>query len=162
MKRMREYVMCICAVTLAGCALVGCGGEEAKTDAQPRNVRRVTAYIDPKSDTDTLGTAIFINEGESIALQVNLETSPAGTHRVQIHEVGDCSADDASSAGGPWGAPQLHEIGEIEIGKDGKGELTFASNRWSMGSGESSDILGKAVVIVSNGRRIGCGVIPES
>jgi len=157
---MRNGSVGVCALAIAGLALSGCGGGETETGVQPRNVRRVTAYIDPKSETDTYGKAIFINEGDSVALQVNLETSPTGTHEVRIHEIGDCSAEDAASAGQPWGAEDLHRVGTIEIGNDGKGALSFTSNRWSMGSAKANDVLGKAVVIVSEGRRIGCGVIP--
>ena len=166
-------------------AAVGCGAKEesAETEVQTAPVRRATAYINPRSGSDLGGSAIFINDGSRIELQVTLEQAPPGEHAVHIHETGDCSAEDASSAGGHWNpssedhgqwdTPPFHlgDIGNIVVDEEGKGSLSLITDRWSMGGGGVNDILGHAVVVHADpddfssqpsgaaGARIGCGVI---
>jgi len=144
----------------------------------------LVAWILPRGDNKEMGgSAIFIKAGSQIDLQVTVQQAPAGTHAVHIHENGDCSAPDASSAGGHWNptgedhgewdvAPHhLGDIGNLEVGEDGEGSLSLSTDKWSMGTGADNDILGKAVIVHAAaddftsqptgaaGGRIGCGVI---
>jgi len=164
----------------------GCGGHadgHGASAAAASDVKRATAYINPKSGSETFGSAIFINEGESITLQVSIESAPPGVHACHIHQVGDCSAEDGSSAGGhwnpgghehgKWGTEPYHlgDIGNIVVGEDGKGSISLTTDRWSMGGGAENDVMGKAIVVHADpddftsqptgnaGGRIGCGVI---
>lgn len=171
-------------------ALAGCGGSgehaEAEADAAaPREkVRKAIAWINPRSGSELGGSAIFINEADGIALQIQVtDADPNGKHAVHIHEVGDCSADDASSAGGHWnpsghahgkweeGEFHLGDIGNLTADAEGKATLTLKTDRWSLGTGEENDILGLAVIVHEKaddftsqptgaaGGRVGCGVI---
>jgi Cu-Zn family superoxide dismutase len=141
------------------------------------------AYVNPRSESECFGSAIFINEGGKITVQVSIEGAPPGEHACHIHEVGDCSAQDASSAGahwnptgedhGRWGHAPFHlgDIGNILVGPDGKGALLLTTDKWSMGTGEANDLVGKSVIVHASpddfqtqptgaaGGRIGCGVI---
>jgi len=168
--------LCVLAV-----AASGCGSGEAPVVKQ--DIKKAIAFIVPKSGSDVGGSAIFIREADGIVLQVSVESAPPGDHAVHIHEVGDCSADDATSAGGHWNptvedhgqwgeAPHhLGDIGNITVGEDGTGSLSLKTDRWAMGSGESNDIMGKSVIVHADvddfetqptgaaGGRIGCGVI---
>ncbi len=169
------------AVMLMGVACSG--GGDAEPGPEPTNVKRATAYINPTSGNEVFGSAIFINEGDKITVQVHLENAPVGEHAVHIHEIGDCSAEDGSSAGGhwnptgmdhgKWGAEPHHlgDIGNVVVGEDGKGDLTLTSDLWAMGSTEANDFMGKSVIVHADvddfttqptgaaGGRIGCGVI---
>ena len=179
----RQIVVGACVCILV--ATVSCGAKEegGETAVQTEPVRRATAYINPRSGSDLGGSAIFINDGSQVELQVSLEQAPPGEHAVHIHETGDCSAEDASSAGGHWNptaedhgqwdtAPfHLGDIGNIVVDEEGKGSLSLITDRWSMGGGAANDILGHAVVGHADpddfssqpsgaaGARIGCGVI---
>lgn len=112
---------------------------------------------------------------------VDLRGLEPGLHGFHIHETGDCSADDASSAGGhfnPQDAPhgsrdgaERHagDMGNIEADNDGRvdTELTLPGITFA---GPTS-ILQRAVVIHGqeddlesqpagdSGDRVGCGVI---
>jgi Cu-Zn family superoxide dismutase len=114
---------------------------------------------------------------------VTLEQAPPGEHAVHIHETGDCSADDGSSAGGHWNptsqdhgrwdaAPfHLGDIGNVVVNEEGDGSLSLITDRWTMGGGGPNDIMGLAVIVHADpddftsqpsgaaGVRIGCGVI---
>ena len=167
------------AVLTAAC---GTGGGDAEQPA-PRDVKRATAYLNPRSGSEAFGSAIFIREGDQITLQVSVEGAPPGELACHIHETGDCSAEDASSAGahwnptdaphGRWGedAHHLGDIGNITVGDDGKGAIMLTTDKWSMGSTEANDVLGRSVILHAQaddfetqptgaaGGRIACGVI---
>ena len=108
-----------------------------------------------------------------------------GSHAVHIHEHGDCSAPDAMSAGGHWnptskahgkwgqadGEFHLGDIGNIEVGADGKGIIEFVTDLWTIGGGGPNDVVGKSIIVHAMpddytsqptgaaGERIGCGEI---
>jgi Cu-Zn family superoxide dismutase len=112
-----------------------------------------------------------------------LENLTAGEHAVHLHENGDCSADDATSAGGHWnpagndhgkrGEDEYHagDIDNLTVGEDGIGNLEIVVEGWSIGDGQDSDILNKAIIIHADaddftsqpsgaaGSRVACGVI---
>jgi Cu-Zn family superoxide dismutase len=171
---------------LAGCAGGGedaaGGADAAKASADP--VKKAIAWLNPRSGSDMGGSAIFIRDPDGrISLQISLEQAPPGIHAVHIHEFGDCTADDGSSAGGHWNpsgedhgqwgtAPHhLGDLGNVEVGEDGTGSLEIVTDHWAMGGGSDNDILGKGMIVHAvqddfttqptgaAGGRIGCGVI---
>jgi Cu-Zn family superoxide dismutase len=174
-------------------SLVGCGGGSgggaeqdlaAAADESAPQVKKAIAWINPRSGSEMAGSAIFILEADGrVALQVTLQQTPPGSHALHIHEIGDCSADDGSAAGGPWnpsgeshgkwGAAPHHlgDIGNVEVDEKGGGALSLVTDLWTMGGGAENDILGKSVIVHATlddfttqptgaaGGRIGCGVI---
>ena len=141
--------------------------------------------LNPTKGNQANGTAIFLREGGKTTLQVSLRNTPPGVHAVHLHETGDCSAHDASSAGGhwnptgaehgAWGKPPFHlgDIGNVTVGEDGTGSLNLTTDLWTMGTAADNDLLGKAVIVHASsddfttqpsgaaGDRIACGVIRE-
>ncbi len=165
--------------------VTGISGESA-THAQDSQVELAVAQIKPTTAGSAEGTVTFSaaeNDGEMRVI-VDLKGLEPGPHGLHVHEVGDCSADDASSAGGHFspddnmhGSPDAArhhrgDMGNIEADHDGKvsDELSFRDLTFS---GPAS-ILQKAVVIHRNaddlesqpagdsGDRVGCGVIRKS
>lgn len=165
---------------------------DARTDrisgdsaSNPQNVgpESALAQVEPTIHGKAEGTVTFaLGEGDQeMRVTVDLEGLEPGPHGFHIHEVGDCSADDASSAGGHFspqgtahGSPDAAEqhagdMGNIEADSDGRvdTELTLQGLAFS---GPTS-ILQRAVVIHSkkddlesqpsgdSGNRVGCGVI---
>jgi Cu-Zn family superoxide dismutase len=144
---------------------------------------RATATIEPRSGSRAHGTASFVVQDGAVTLRLRVEGATPGPHALHLHEKGDCSAPDASSAGahfnpgqashGRWGHPPHHlgDIGNIEIGQDGAGSLVLTTDRWSIGTGRPDDIAGRSVILHEGvddftsqptgnaGGRIGCGVI---
>lgn len=155
---------------------------EAETEMEDG---RAVASLTAKSGSYLRGEAFFVEENENeneIAFGINIENVTPGAHAVHIHENGDCSAADASSAGehwnptneahGKWGEAPFHlgDIGNIEVGEDGQGTLSLTTDLWTLQSGDHS-VLDKAVVVHAgaddfrtqpaggSGEPIGCGVI---
>lgn len=131
------------------------------------------------------GTAIFTDNHKNVTLTVKLQNvKTPGLHAIHIHQNGDCSAPDASSAGGHWNPTDDHhgkwetehfhkgDIGNIDIKEDGTGSLTFTTDKWCVACDDSTkDVVGKSIIIHEGiddfttqptgnaGGRIGCGVI---
>jgi Cu-Zn family superoxide dismutase len=145
---------------------------------------RAVARLEAKSESSLSGEAFFTEEDSGdVSFAVHIENVEPGQHAVHIHESGDCSAPDASSAGdhwnptsdphGKWGEEPHHlgDIGNIEVGEDGSGSLSLTTEDWSLGEMDARSVLGKAVVVHAGeddfstqpdgaaGDRIGCGVI---
>jgi len=82
-----------------------------------------------------------------------------GSASAHLHETGDCTAPDGASAGGHWNpshenhgkwlASPFHrgDIGNIEVGADGKGNFTVTTDLWTIGGAPDTDVIGKAVII---------------
>ncbi len=173
-------------------AAVGCGGsgqeapakvEGTVPESEAPQMIEAKAEIVPKSGSTLNGTAGFSSAGGEVTLTLEVENAPAGLHAVHLHEIGDCSADDAKSAGGhwnpsgvdhgKWGADPFHlgDIGNLVVADDGYGSLILTTDLWSIGTGEANDILGRAIIIHEKpddfstqptggaAGRIGCGVI---
>jgi Cu-Zn family superoxide dismutase len=145
--------------------------------------RHAEAKIGSKSGSTATGEAIFDQTGKEVTLKLNLIKLSPGTHAVHIHDKGDCSSPDGKSAGdhwnptgaphGKWGADGYHlgDIGNVQVGPDGKGFLTLSTDKWNIGQGGPNDIVGHAIIVHGGvddfksqpagnaGPRIGCGVI---
>lgn len=141
------------------------------------------AVIASKSDSHLTGKATFEAEKGKVTLKVEIAGAEPGTHAVHLHEKGDCSAADGSSAGGhwnpthvdhgKWAASPFHhgDIGNVEVGADGKGTLTLTTDLWTIGGAPETDVVGKAVIVHAKaddfttqptgnaGGRVGCGVV---
>ncbi|HZX79098.1 superoxide dismutase family protein [Lysobacter sp.] len=109
--------------------------------------------------------------------------SPGSTHAIHIHEKGDCSAADASSAGGhfnPAGAPHgkvgsgAHHGGDMDnivANAEGVAKVDVHASGVTLGGGAVNDVAGKAVIVHAAaddyrtqptgnaGGRVACGVI---
>lgn len=142
------------------------------------------ATMEPASGSNVSGEVTFTEENGSVRMELSVENLPAGEHAVHLHEHGDCSAEDASSAGGHWnptmkphgkrGSGSAFHKGDIDnmrVGDDGKGTLNMTIEGWSIGGPDSTNIVGKSVIIHEKaddftsqpsgdaGSRISCGVI---
>lgn len=113
-----------------------------------------------KSNTNTSGTVKFKENSGEVTMNISAENLTPGVHAIHIHEKGDCSAPDATSAGGhwnpmtemhgKWGHGEHHngDIGNLTAGEDGKANLVFKTNRWCLTcDDDNKKIIGKAIVI---------------
>lgn len=108
---------------------------------------------------------------------------PNSTHGFHVHETGDCSAPDATSAGGHFnpmntahgrvGTP-THHVGDTDnvvADADGNAAVDHRLEGATLGDNASTDIVGKAVIVHEGvddytsqptgdaGARLACGVI---
>lgn len=142
----------------------------------------VEVVFQSKSGSQLAGTAKLTEASGGVQVELSLQNVAPGEHGAHVHETGDCSAPDASSAGShfnpastphalPEASPRhLGDLGNISIGEDGTGTLEIVAPGANLQEGDPSSFLGKAIVIhekaddggqpVGNaGGRIGCAEI---
>ena len=151
----------------------------ARTTSAQETTKAI-AVLHSASGTKVAGTVTFTQTGDSVQVVADITGLTPGKHAFHIHEFGDCSAADASSAGSHFnpthkqhGAPDAAErhvgdLGNLEADNTGKAHLELKSNLLKF-SGETS-ILGRGVIVhekvddwsqpVGNaGGRVACGVV---
>ena len=183
MKTPRTGTLGAALAILAGAALItaGCASASAKP-AAPAGAQ-AKATIEPRSGSNVRGWATFTERSTGgVAVVVHIENAPPGIHGLHVHEKGDCSAPDASSAGGhfnPGGDPHagptdMHrhagDLGNITIEANGTGHLELVTDLLTVRPGPNS-VVGRAVVFHEKaddlktqptggaGGRLGCGVV---
>ncbi|MCX7556150.1 superoxide dismutase family protein [Xanthomonadaceae bacterium JHOS43] len=130
------------------------------------------------------GTLTLAAESGGVHITGSLTgVAPGGMHGFHVHETGDCSAPDASSAG-PHFNPEGHAHGHPGHGEHHAGDMPNLAADDSgtlvvdvqvagitLGDGGATDILGRAIVLHASaddyttqpagdsGPRIACGVI---
>ena len=141
-----------------------------------------SAMIMGLGENTGMGSAVFTQDGEQVTLVIELsDIVPEGLHGTHIHEVGDCSAADGSSAGGHWnpfgsqhgmlgmGESHLGDLGNTDIDGAGSGTLMITTDQWTIGDGSDTDVIGRAIIVHEGeddlstspnpGPRIACGVV---
>lgn len=144
--------------------------------------RSVEVKLEPKSGSSLSGTATFTPVDGGVKVTLHLAGVEPGDHGAHVHEIGDCGAPDAASAGGHFnplghdhGLPtvdqrHLGDLGNIAIGADGKGTHEITIPGANLRDSDPNSFLGRAIIVhagkddggqpVGNaGARIGCGVI---
>ncbi len=145
---------------------------------------KATAIIVSKNDSGLVGNVVFSETDGIVTMVANVFYDGSGHKAIHIHEKGDCSAADGTSAGGhwnptnvshgAWGSDSFHigDIGNIVVGRNGHGSIERKTDLWCIGcDDETKNILGKAIIIHEGpddfssqpsgaaGPRIGCGEI---
>lgn len=120
----------------------------------------VKINLEPKSGSTVTGTATFTEKNGKVAFEAKLTGLAPGVHAIHIHEKADCSAADASSAGGhwnptfkkhgKWGSVEYHkgDIGNFTADPSGNAKISLTTDEWCIGCGdETKDILGKGLIV---------------
>lgn len=178
MKKM--FIIGLTALMATACAQVQ-KKEEVKPVEAPPAPTKAQALLKAGKDSKVKGMIHFTEENGKMKIETMVEGLKAGPHGFHIHEVGDCSAADFSSAGGHFNPAQgshgSHEgsarhagdLGNLIADKKKKANATIVVEGLSMAGANS--IIGKAVVIHqdkddlksqpagNSGKRLACGVI---
>ena len=152
----------------------------AAATAAPR-VTRAVANLSPTRGSAVSGRIGFTRTEGGINFSAEIQGLAAGAHGLHIHELGDCSAPDASSAGGHFnpenerhGGPadehrHLGDLGNVVADKKGWATLEGTDARITLDGPQG--ILGRSVIVHStaddfktqptgnSGGRLACGVI---
>lgn len=167
----------ILTVALASTALAGCATTSSRSSA--------SAQLAPATGQSASGTLTLVPMGNGVQITGNIAGLKAnGTHGFHIHEKGDCSAADFTSAGGhfnPTAQPHgrassdAHHLGDqdnLSANANGVAQVDAHFDGVVIGSGTAlNDVVGKAVIVHADpddyatqptgnaGGRIACGVI---
>jgi Cu-Zn family superoxide dismutase len=163
-------------------SLFFCVGLSCSEDAKP--VTRAIAILNATAGNQVSGIVYFTQTRSGVLVEGELEGLTPGKHGFHIHEKGDCSASDGSSAGGHFnptntshGAPgdearHAGDMGNIMADENGRVVISYTDMHMDL-NGEHS-ILGKGVIVHAQeddlktqptgnaGGRVACGVIQSA
>src|SRR5262249_4317075 len=136
----------------------------------------------PTAGSKVSGIVTFTPVADGVQVRAEIAGLTPGKHGFHVHEFGDCSAGDASSAGAhfnptnkPHAGPDATErhvgdMGNVEADASGKAKLEHLDHQISLTNAQSS-VIGRLVVVHAtvddlrsrpagdSGARIACGVI---
>lgn len=135
--------------------------KEEMTSDQTNEAKEVIVKLEPKSDSNVSGNVFFKEQNGMVTMTAVMNGLNEGIHAIHIHEKADCSSPDGKSAGGHWNpTAQPHgkwkspegyhkgDIGNFEVGDDGKGTITMSTDEWCIGCEDpNKDILGKGIIV---------------
>lgn len=182
MKNIRAYMF-----TLIVCAIFP--GHEIQSMSYSAleskgEVKKAKCVLNPTQGNKVKGTVTFTSEDHGVKVVAEIEGLTPGKHGFHIHEFGDCSSADGTSAGSHFNPTQkghggptddirhAGDMGNIHADENGKGHLEYLDHSISL-EGEQS-IIGKSMIIHANeddfktqptgnaGARLACGVIEVS
>ena len=158
------------------------GGTSPAPAAAP--AATATAALQPTEGNQTAGELRFAVVDGRIEVTGTVTGLPGdGNHGFHVHETGDCSAPDASSAGDHFnpGSTEHGRVGQgehhagdsdnIAAGNDGTAQVQGWLEGATIGDGAATDIVGKGVIVHKDaddyatqptgnaGDRLACGVI---
>ncbi len=160
--------------------------DTATPPAAPMTAASATATVtlQPTAGNQTAGTLTFATvDGRVQATGSVTGLEGGGEHGFHVHEKGDCSAPDGTSAGGHFNPAStdhgrvgqgVHHAGDsdnITVGADGVAQVRTWLDGVTIGDGAATDIVGKGVIVHAKaddyttqptgdaGDRLACGVI---
>ena len=157
--------------------LAGCAGMEEKGEPT------ASVKLEPRSGTQVRGTVTFTQIGDVVRVTGEITGHTKGPKGFHVHEKGDCSAPDATSAGGHFNPhkskhggpydPAKHagDLGNIAFNDKGLAKINFTVGDISVSRDRPDGIIGRALVVHvqaddlktdptgNSGGRIACGVV---
>lgn len=145
------------------------------------NITKAVCVLYPTKGNQVTGTVTFTTTENGVRVVADVHGLTQGKHGFHIHECGDCSAADGSSAGGHFnpmgknhGSPMdtmrhIGDMGNLEADANGDAHLDYIDDAISL-SGEHT-IIGRSIIIHQEmddlktqptgnaGPRVACGVI---
>jgi len=144
---------------------------------------RATAKLAPTQGSLVTGTVVFEQRGERVVVTAEIAgLTPGAEHGFHVHEKGDCSAPDATSAGGhfnPAGKPHGRypdaarhggDLPNLKSDASGRARYSAETTLLTVAAGPAS-IVGRGMVVHRDpddyksqpagnaGPRLACGVI---
>ena len=156
-------------------------GQQAAAKAEMMMPNKAVAVLTPTQGNTANGVITFTKVEGGVRVVVNLSNVPPGDHGFHIHEFGDCSAVDGTSAGGHFNptkmvhagpsAEKRHvgDLGNVTANAEGKVALDYVDKHLAF-SGANS-IIGRGLILHAQaddlktqptgaaGGRIACGVV---
>jgi Cu-Zn family superoxide dismutase len=180
-------------IAAASLVLAACGPKEptanvptapADTGSPEPPPPQHRADLAPTQGNQASGELVLTSMPDGVRIEGSISGLKADAeHGFHVHEKGDCSAPDASSAGEhfnptsqPHGDPNgdAHHAGDMQNARAdaaGRAPVSIMVSDVTLGDGAANDIVGKAIVVHAkpddyktqpsgnSGDRIACGVI---
>ena len=172
-------------VFLAACSAPPSRDKPAPPQAPTQSTaKQAVANVSPASASLVSGRLTFVPMGGGVHITGTIGGLPQGKPAAfHVHEKGDCSAMDASSAGGHFnpatqphgragsGAHHAGDMDNLQANAEGVAHVDVHLRGVTLGGGAANDIAGRALVVHAGaddyhsqpagnaGARVACGVI---
>lgn len=181
MQSFKKYLISLAVLLfVVGCAQQEMEQEETTTELAT-DFTKAVAVVHPTDNGDVTGTVTFLQEGDSVRVEGEFEGLSQGKHGFHIHEYGDCTAGDGTSAGGHYnptgndhGSPtqdnrHMGDMGNLVVTENGSASINYIDPKIELNGPDS--IIGRGIVIHGGeddfesqpsgaaGPRMGCGVV---
>lgn len=183
MKKIKDifvFLLIAGCFTIAGAQSMG-GMKDMPMEHKTTGIQKAVCVVYPTQGNNVTGTLVFTKVEGGIRVVGDLQGLTKGKHGIHIHECGDCSAPDGTSAGGHFnptakshGDPMesMHhegDMGNIVADSEGKAHIDYIDSSLSFEG--STSIIGRSVIIHkgeddfktqptgNSGARVACGVI---
>ena len=186
-----------CTALATGCATTASDSVSGPTPASAATSTTDTQGAAPTSAPLVAGANLAAASGSLVSGKLSLMPmnggvhitgevgglAPNSVHGIHVHETGDCSAADASSAGGHFnpatqphgkagaGAHHAGDMDNLTANADGVARVSLHLAGVTLGSSAANDVVGRAVVVHAapddyrsqpagnSGARVACGVV---
>lgn len=178
MHYLRSFVLTLILVSLG---VTGAFAQEDMEHKMGHGIEKAVALLHPTDGSEVHGTVTFTRVENGVRVQAEvMGFDKDGKHGFHIHEYGDCTAADGTSAGGHFNPQDMKhagpmddmrhigDMGNLEV-KNGKATMDYIDPKITM-EGVNS-ILGRGVIVHKGeddlesqptgaaGPRAACGVI---
>jgi Cu-Zn family superoxide dismutase len=147
----------------------------------PAKAIKAICILYPTQGNNVSGTVTFTQTDKGVLVIADIQGLSKGKHGIHIHEFGDCSSTDGSSAGGHYnpegkthGGPMdmsrhMGDMGNLVADESGKAHLEYTDAVIKLYGPDS--IIGRSVVVHkgeddlksqpagNSGPRVACGII---
>jgi len=150
-------------------------------DAAAPMIKKAVCHVYPTEGNKVTGTVIFTPTEGGTNVEIDIKGLTPGKHGFHIHEFGDCSAADGTSAGGHFnpdghshgsqsdGLRHAGDLGNLDADASGNAKITFLDKVIKLHG--ANTIVGRSIIIHENeddlktqptgnaGARVACGSI---
>ena len=174
---MKNILFVLIATSLFACTKVD--RETEVLDHVGPSFTSAIAVVHPKNDSEVNGIVTLTATDNGVKVEAEITGLSDGKHGFHIHQYGDCSAPDGTSAGGHYNPAnndhsgpdaELRHMGDMG-NLQGEGTETISTISYLDSHIELDDVIGRGIIIHAGeddltsqptgaaGARIGCGVI---
>jgi Cu-Zn family superoxide dismutase len=177
--RLHKIILPVILIIAAFMATSVCPVIAGETDGV--EVNKAVAVLHPTQGNNTKGKVYFSRTKNGIKFEVDITGLSAGKHGFHIHEFGDCTAADGTSAGGhfnpekqPHAGPDqaIRHVGDLgNISADASGNAHYEGTDNQLKFDGRDSIIGRGIIVHAGeddlvsqpsgnaGPRVACGVI---
>ena len=181
MRFERSAVPTLMAGLLVGSVACAPQEEVQSSEHNVQSISHAVAVLAPTDGSAANGVVTFTQLEAGVRVVADLIGLEPGVHGFHVHEFGDCSASDGTSAGGHFnpegfehGAPtdeyrHVGDLGNVTADDSGVVHYEYVDNR--IGFAGSNSIIGRGVIVHAGeddlatqptgaaGARVACGVV---
>ena len=155
--------------------------QDHRMQMQSQSISKAICVLNPTKGSNVTGTVTFTQTMQGVKVVAELNGLSVGAHGFHIHEFGDCSATDGTSAGGHFN-PEGHDhagldaemnhigdLGNLVADENGHAHLEFTTSQIQFNGANS--IIGRSIIVHAQaddlksqptgnaGARVACGTI---